>query len=109
MSFRNGILMDDHTVFVRTPKGRDAVVGILSAQLAPQLRILLALINGKSDLAELRRKIADQIPVGKVRAAIDVLLTHDYIEIPRNPVREDTNLDFTNLNSAKPGPRPTHK
>lgn len=101
--------MDDNTVFIRTAKGRDAVVGILRAPLAPQLRILLALVNGKSDLAELRRRIADQIPAGMVRAAIDLLLTHDYIEIPRSLVKEDTNLDFTDLNSAKTGPRPTHK
>ena len=81
--------MDDSTVFSRTAKGWAAVVGILRAQLAPQLRILLALVNGRSDLAELRRKIADQIPAGMVRAAIDVLLTHDYIEIPRSLVNQE--------------------
>jgi twitching motility two-component system response regulator PilH len=99
--------MDDNTVFVRTAKGRSAAAGILPAQLAPQLRILLALIDGKSALGELRRKASDQIPVDKLRVAIDELLTHGYVEISRSTAPEDNDLNFTHLSSAEPGPQPT--
>jgi len=99
--------MDDNAVFVRTAKGRTAAVGILRTQLAPPLRILLALIDGKSVLGELQRKVSDKIPVDKLRTAIDVLLTHEYIEIARSTAPKDNDLDFTHLSSAEPGPQPT--
>jgi len=99
--------MDDNAVFVRTDKGRAAAVGNVRTQLAPPLRILLALINGKSALGELQRKVSDKIPVDKLRTAIDVLLTHEYIEIARSTAPKDNDLDFTHLSSAEPGPQPT--
>jgi CheY-like chemotaxis protein len=99
--------MDDNIVFVRTAKGRAASAGTLSTQLPPPLRNLLALIDGKSALGELQRKVSDQIPVGRLRAAIDVLLTHEYIEIARNKAPEDNNMDLAHLTSAEPAPRPT--
>ncbi|HSC94135.1 MAG TPA: response regulator [Burkholderiales bacterium] len=101
--------MEDKTVFIRTAKGRDAAVGILNTQLAPLLRVLLALIDGKSPLSTLGQKVAGQIPVDRLRAAIDILLTHEYIEIVRNTAREDKNLDFSFLNSAESSPEPTHE
>jgi twitching motility two-component system response regulator PilH len=69
----------------------------------------LALIDGKSALGELRRKVSDQIPVDKLRSAIDVLLTHGYVEIAGSMVPEDNDLDFTYLSSAEPGPQPTRE
>jgi len=51
--------------------------------------------------------VSDQIPVDKLRAAIDVLLTHGYVEIAQHAAPEDNDLDFTHLSSAEPGPRPT--
>ncbi len=99
--------MDNNTVFVRTAKGRDAAVGILRTELTPPLRILLMLIDGKSALGEIQRKVADKIPSGGLRAAIDVLLTYEYIEIVRRAAPEDNDLNFTHLGSAEPGPQPT--
>jgi len=99
--------MDDNVVFVRTAKGRAAAVGNVPTQLLSPLRILLALINGRSAVSELQRKVSDQIPVDKLRAAIDVLLTHGYVEIAQHAAPEDNDLDFTHLSSAEPGPRPT--
>jgi len=101
--------MDDNAVFVRTDKGRAAAVGNVRTQLAPPLRILLALINGKSALGELQRKVSDKIPVDKLRTAIDVLLTHEYIEIALRAASEDNDLDFTHLSSAEPAPQPTRE
>ena len=93
--------MDDKVVFVRTAVGRAAAVGNVGTQLAPPLRILLALINGKTALDELRRKVSDQIPADRLRAAIDVLLSHGYVDIARHAAPEDNDLDFTRLNSAE--------
>jgi CheY-like chemotaxis protein len=45
--------------------------------------------------------------VDKLRTAIDVLLTHEYIEIARSTAPKDNDLDFTHLSSAEPGPQPT--
>jgi CheY-like chemotaxis protein len=101
--------MDDNAVFVRTAKGKDAAEDNVRTQLAPPLRILLALIDGKSVLGELQRKVSDKIPVDKLRAAIDVLLTHEYIEIARSTAPEDNDLDFTHLSSAEPGPLPSRE
>jgi CheY-like chemotaxis protein len=67
----------------------------------------LALIDGKSAVGELRRKVPDKIPVEELRAAIDVLLTHEYIEIVRRAAPEENDLDFTHVASAEPGPLPT--
>lgn len=99
--------MDDIVVLVRTAKGRDQALGNLRTQLAPPLRILLLLIDGKLTLGELKRKVSHKIPVDKLQAAIDVLLTHGFIEIAPRAAPEDYDLDFTLLSSAEPGPRPT--
>lgn len=93
--------MDDSVVLVRTARGRDAAVGILRTQLAPPLRILLAVINGRSALGELRKKLSDQFPVNKLPAAIDELLTLGYVEIARSTAPKDNDLDFTHLSSAE--------
>jgi len=99
--------MDDNLVFVRTTKGRAAAEGDLRTELTPLLRSLLALIDGKSALGELQRKVSDQIPVDRLWALIDALLTHKYIEIARRAAPKDSNLDITPLSSVEPGPRPT--
>ena len=101
--------MDDNAVFVRTAKGRAAAEGNHRTELAPPLRILLALIDGKSALGELHRKASDQIPMDSLRAAIDVLLIHEYIEIALRAAPEDNDLDFTHLSSAEPVPQPTRE
>ena len=101
--------MDDNIVFLRTAKGRAAAEGNVCTQLAPPLRVLLALIDGKSALGELHRKASDQIPVDSLRAAIDALLSHEYIEIARRTAPEDNDLDFTHLSSAEPAPQPTRE
>jgi len=102
-----GSLMDDNIVFVRTAKGEAAAEGKLRTELTPPLRTLLAVIDGKSALGELQRKVSDQIPVDRLWAIIDALLTHEYIEIARRAAPKNGNLDFTPLSSAEPGPRPT--
>lgn len=99
--------MDGNVVFVRTAKGRDAAEGSVPTQLAPPLRILLTLIDGKSALVELQKQLSDRIPVDRLQAVIDELLTHGYVEIARSMAPEDNNLDFTHLRAAEPGPRPT--
>ena len=98
--------MDDNVVFVRTAKGRAAAESNVRTQLAPPLRVLLALIDGKSALSELRRKVSDKIPVDKLRAATDELLTQGYVEIAGSTAPEDNDLDFTHLSSVEPGPQP---
>lgn len=101
--------MDDSVVFVRTAKGRDQAVGNVRQQLAPQLRILLLLVDGKSTLGELQKRVSDKIPMGQLQATIDALLTYGYIELARSAAPADNYLDFTHLGSAEPGPQPTRE
>lgn len=99
--------MDDKVVYARTALGRAATVGRVGTQLAPPIRILLAHINGRTALGELQSKVSDRIPRGKLGAAIDVLLTHKYIEIARHAAPVDNDLDFGRLSPDKSGSRPT--
>jgi CheY-like chemotaxis protein len=101
--------MDDNVIFVRTAKGNAAAEGKLPAELTPPLRTLLAVIDGKSVLGELRKKVSDKIPVERLRAVINALLTQEYIETARSSAREDSDLDFANLSSAEPAPQPTRE
>lgn len=94
--------MTQNVVYTQTAKGR-AELAASPGKLGPNLRTLLGMIDGKSTINDLQRKL-DPVAEDKLRAALDKLAAEGYIETASRPAAVGDKLDF-----SQPVKQPTHQ
>ncbi len=92
-----------NVVYTQTAKGRDEFAAN-PGKLGPNLKFLLGMIDGKSTVEDLQRKLSKIAP-DKLNAALEKLAADGYIESSR-PAKPGDDMDFSSF-IGRPVKEPT--
>jgi len=86
--------MAQSVIYSQTDKGRGELAAS-PGKLGPQWKTLLGMVDGKTSVEDLQRKL-DKVPPDKLRAALDKLAADGYIEAARSAGKAEE-LDFSSF------------
>lgn len=95
--------MTQNVIYTQTEKGRSELAAS-PGKLGPQLKTLLGMMDGKTSVEELQRKL-EKVPADRLQAALEKLAADGYIEAAR-PAGKADELEFSNF-MKRPVKEPT--